>query len=152
MSVESLTTMLNRAKTSDFSDVAELYQPSVQDQTLYSISPKDLIFNCAFDNENCDYRSFDSWKSKDYGTCYTFNSPFSQNSTNEKWPRTVPYSGPKHGLHVTLNIRSGLSILSPEVGVRVIIHSPHVLPVPEEEGFNVAPGTTSISISRETGL
>ncbi|XP_064115128.1 uncharacterized protein LOC135221243 [Macrobrachium nipponense] len=133
----------------NFLDLEQLYEPSHPDREHYSLSPEDFVFSCTFDKNYCDHTSFYSWASDHYGRCYTFNSPSVENATTvNPWPRMITQAGPKNSLRLTLNIESGISLLSPEVGVRVIIHSPHLLPVPEEEGFNLGPGSSSISVSR----
>ncbi|KAK7062955.1 hypothetical protein SK128_018663 [Halocaridina rubra] len=144
----SLKMMLLKQK-SNFLDLARLYSPNHEDQETFAIPPEDFVFACAFDRGPCDHTSFYSWPSDHYSRCYTFNSPNVENATTvTPWPKMITQAGPKNSLHLTLNIESGLSILTPEVGVRVIIHSPHLLPVPEEEGFNLGPGSSSISVSR----
>ncbi|XP_037079020.1 degenerin unc-8-like [Pollicipes pollicipes] len=53
---------------------------------------------------------------------------------------------PRSGLRVTLNVdpKRYASLLTPDVGVRVLIHPPDQLPFPEEKGFSVLPGLTTI--------
>ena len=63
------------------------------------------------------------------------------------YPRPLPQSG----LRVTLNVDTNnyASLLTPDVGVRVLVHPPDQLPFPEERGFSVVPGfSTAVGISR----
>lgn len=55
---------------------------------------------------------------------------------------------PQSGIRLTLSIRARnyLTLLSPELGAKIIVHSPRHIPFPEDEGFNVSPGV-SVSVS-----
>ncbi|XP_071517138.1 uncharacterized protein [Panulirus ornatus] len=147
-------TMMLRKQRADFGDIQDLYVPSNSDQELYSVSARDLVYSCSFDSNACDYRSFYAWTSDTHGMCYTFNAHHDHNLTlddpfhDPASPRTTIRVGPKNGLRLALNVPLGLSLLSPDVGLRVMVHSPRLLPVPQEEGFNVGPGASSISVSR----
>ncbi|XP_066937300.1 amiloride-sensitive sodium channel subunit delta-like [Macrobrachium rosenbergii] len=129
---------------SDFNDLTDLFIPTEEEKANYSISPKEFIYSCKFDGYPCDDSYFKKWPSDEMGSCYSFNSPLDGYSE----PYLASGVGPMHGLDITLNVRTGMAILSKEVGVRVSIHSPEVLPVPLEEGFNVGPGTSSIRLTR----
>ncbi|XP_068221346.1 uncharacterized protein [Palaemon carinicauda] len=144
LSIESLKLMLNK-EVSDFDDLTQLFIPSKQEKENYSISTDEFIYSCKFDGYYCDPRYFQKWMSDDYGACYSFNSPL---NGNNRVPYEITSAGPEHGLEVTLNVRTGMAVLSKELGVRVSIHNPEVLPMMLEEGFNVGPGTSSIRISR----
>ncbi|KAG7155320.1 Acid-sensing ion channel 4-A-like 2, partial [Homarus americanus] len=99
---------------------------------------------------------FQSWTSDQYGMCYTYNSAFRKiKLKNKKIVRAVPKKtstvGPRNGLRLMIGIqvKNYLSLLSPEIGVRVIVHSPRQLPFPEDEGFNISPGlSVSVGVSR----
>ena len=58
----------------------------------------------------------------------------------------------QNGLRLALAVHPGLSLLSPEIGLRVVVHNPYHLPVPDEQGFNVGPGASSVSVSRVSML
>lgn len=55
---------------------------------------------------------------------------------------------PQTGLKVALEIRKGVALLTPEVGVRVVVHDPRLLPALEEEGFSIGPGVSSVAVRR----
>ncbi|KAK3868192.1 hypothetical protein Pcinc_026412 [Petrolisthes cinctipes] len=153
----TLKLMLLRHRA-DFGDLSTLYSPSHTDQQQYSLPASDFVHSCTFDNELCDFRSFYMWPSDNQGMCYTFNLAPQINSSlshpppdpqqQPPLPRTTTRTGPKYGLRVTVNVVAGLNLLTPELGLRVVVHSGRRLPVPQEEGFNVGPGASSISVSR----
>ncbi|XP_069989438.1 degenerin-like protein asic-1 [Penaeus vannamei] len=45
--------------------------------------------------------------------------------------------------------RNYLTLLSPELGAKIIVHSPRHIPFPEDEGFNISPGI-SVSVAVKT--
>ncbi|KAK7080010.1 hypothetical protein SK128_022090 [Halocaridina rubra] len=128
-------------RSSDFSDITSLYTPSSDVLEDTSVPTEDFIFSCAFGGEVCNTKEFYTWIDSRYGKCYTFNSQHSV--------RVLTASGPSNALRLNLNLKLGLPLLSPDEGVRVMIHSPHQLPFPDEEGFNVGHGSVSISVSRK---
>ncbi|XP_064095233.1 degenerin-like protein unc-105 [Macrobrachium nipponense] len=151
---ETLSMMLLKQRP-DFQDISDLYQPSDEDQMKYATPSDELVYSCSFDDQECDYRWFTTWASDSFGTCYTFNGPRVKDSDGIQ--PSVPKvktatSGPKNGLRLSLNVPSGLSLLSPDLGVRVVVHDPRLLALPEEEGVNLGPETSSISISRTAYL
>ncbi|XP_042857069.1 low-density lipoprotein receptor-related protein-like [Penaeus japonicus] len=143
---KSLKLLLKQeTEKSDLDDLQQMFRPSHQDQQEFAVAPEELVYSCSFDNQPCSHSDFYTWTSDRYGTCYTFNGFLHVNDTKA---RTVVHVGPKNGLQLTLNVPVGLPLLSPEKGMRVVIHSPHILPVPEEEGFNLGPGSSSVSVRR----
>ncbi|KAK3858429.1 hypothetical protein Pcinc_035380, partial [Petrolisthes cinctipes] len=90
------------------------------------------------------FRDFYMWQSDSYGNCFTFNSPNlyqvdNGTYTKDDYVRYTSNSGYQYGLRLTLNLdlKNYVSLLSPEVGVRVVVHQPSVTPIPEEEGFSL---------------
>ncbi|XP_042891938.1 uncharacterized protein LOC122266299 [Penaeus japonicus] len=147
LDLETLSIIL-RKQRGDFTDIAELYAPSRHEQEAYAVPADDFVYSCRFDNTLCDYRDFSTWTSNSYGTCYTFNSGLPAAGAPSTTPRTTSVSGPKNGLRAVFNVQAGLALLSPEDGLRVTVHSPYLRPVPEEEGFNVGPGSSSVAVGR----
>ncbi|CAL4068462.1 unnamed protein product, partial [Meganyctiphanes norvegica] len=143
------------SRVPDVSDVLGLFKPTRKDIMDNKIPAKDFVSTCSFDRRACSYKDFDEWVSDQNGMCYTFNSKRKvSKEENKKGPTKVkrtPYSGPSNGLRLTMNIKAStyVSLLSPDVGVRVIIHSPKKRPFPEDEGFNVGPGLrAAVSVKR----
>ncbi|XP_069988901.1 degenerin-like protein asic-1 isoform X2 [Penaeus vannamei] len=153
LSFELVLSILNSSRTPDLSDVLGLYQPSDEDLESYSTPAKDFIQTCSFDRQPCSHKQFHSWVSDQYGVCHTFNSAFRKvalknGKTVSAVPRKTSSVGPKSGIRLTLSIRARnyLTLLSPDLGAKVIVHSPRRIPFPEDEGFNVSPGV-SVSVS-----
>ncbi|XP_047481305.1 FMRFamide-activated amiloride-sensitive sodium channel-like [Penaeus chinensis] len=147
LDLETLSIIL-RKQRGDFTDIAELYAPSRHDQEAFAVPAADFVYSCSFDNTLCDYRDYSTWTSNSYGTCYTFNSGLESADSPSITPRNTSVSGPKNGLRAVFNVQAGLALLSPEDGLRVIVHSPYLTPVPEEEGFNVGPGSSSVAVGK----
>ncbi|XP_047502615.1 acid-sensing ion channel 2-like [Penaeus chinensis] len=141
----SLYLMLKRSEIPDFSDIADLYTVPQEERLNNSIPANDFIYSCTFDNRRCNHTHFYTWMSDEYGTCYTFNSLFKENSSKVQ---TTKRAGPKTGLKVALDVQMGVALLTPEVGVRVIVHDPYLLPALDEEGFSIGPGASSVAVKR----
>ncbi|XP_066955766.1 uncharacterized protein [Macrobrachium rosenbergii] len=145
--------LLKTSNQDDLSDVREVFTPSVLEIRDMGVKPQEFITSCSYDHKTCSFRDFYQWQSDTYGNCYTFNSPnlFDEvNGTFVKRPllRTSK-SGYQNGLRLTLNLdaENYVSLLSPDMGVRVVVHTPSITPIPEEEGFSSPPGfLTSIGI------
>ncbi|XP_042865706.1 uncharacterized protein LOC122249150 isoform X2 [Penaeus japonicus] len=151
-----VVSIFNSSHTPDLSDVMGLYKPSKDDLKTYSIPPKDFVKTCSYDRRPCSYRLFYSWNSDQYGECHTFNSAFrtiklKNGRTRKATPWKTSSVGPRNGIRLTLSIKSSnyMTLLSPDMGAKVIVHSPRHIPFPEDEGFNVSPGI-SVSIAVKT--
>ncbi|XP_068238538.1 uncharacterized protein [Palaemon carinicauda] len=153
-----VSSIFQSSRSPDFSDILGTFIPSKADIEAYSLSAQDFIQTCSFDRRACSHKQFHTWTSDKYGQCYTFNSAFrkvvhkkkDKNETGNAIPRKTSSIGPMSGIRLTLNINAKdyVSLLSPDVGARIIVHSPHLLPFPEDEGFNISPGlSVSVSIS-----
>ncbi|ROT60772.1 hypothetical protein C7M84_021634 [Penaeus vannamei] len=145
LSNDSLSLMLKKGELPDFTDIADLHASSREERLNNSVPAEDIVYSCTFDNHRCNHTQFFTWMSDEYGTCYTFNSFFQGNDSKVK---TTKRAGPKTGLKVALEIRKGVALLTPEVGVRVVVHDPRLLPALEEEGFSIGPGVSSVAVKR----
>ncbi|KAK7073350.1 hypothetical protein SK128_014299 [Halocaridina rubra] len=152
--------IFERSRTQDFSDTMGRFSPTPEDLRDHFIPKKKFIQSCSFDSRGCSSESIYAWTSDKYGICYTFNSVFVQEEYKNETlstpisskPKETASFGPANGLRLTLNIayEQYIALLSPDIGARVIVHSPRQLPFPEDEGFNVAPGRSiSIAIQRK---
>nr|XP_045622532.1 degenerin unc-8-like [Procambarus clarkii] len=154
--MDEVIRVFNNSHSPDFFDVMAIYTPNDRNIENFTVEPKDFINICSHDQRPCSYRQFHEWVSDRYGMCYTYNSVFRKvqlkNKTEIKAPlKKTSLVGPTNGLRLTVNIHKDkyLALLSQEVGLRVIVHSPYQLPFPEDEGFNVSPGfINSIKVSR----
>ncbi|ROT68786.1 putative degenerin deg-1 [Penaeus vannamei] len=152
MDYDLVVSIFNSSHTPDFSDVLGLYKPSKDDLQSYSVPPKEFLRTCSYDRRPCSYKLFYSWNSDQYGKCHTFNSAFRRiELKNGKVFNAIPWKtssvGPRNGMRLTLSImtRNYLTLLSPKLGAKIIVHSPRHIPFPEDEGFNISPG---ISVSK----
>ncbi|XP_063877280.1 amiloride-sensitive sodium channel subunit alpha-like [Scylla paramamosain] len=156
LDIEQVSAIFSASRTADFSDMLGVYSPSKDDIGKFSMPAKEFIKSCSYDRRPCNHKQFFSWTSDQFGQCYTFNSAFRKVQHKSKTVyvrvKSTTSTGPMNGLRLSLNINANeyVSLLSPDIGVRVIVHSPHQLPFPEEEGFNVSPGdSVSVSVSRK---
>ncbi|XP_042860296.1 degenerin-like protein unc-105 [Penaeus japonicus] len=148
---ELIRQMFEKSYTADFSDVMGRFTPTTEDLSRFADSVKDFFVSCSFDGWPCFYTNFWSWPSDRFGSCYTFNHR-RRAKGGFREPRKTYSVGPGSGLRLTLNINASnyLAMLSPEIGLRVVVHDPRVIPFPEDEGFNIPAGvSTSVSIRKK---
>ncbi|XP_071516993.1 uncharacterized protein [Panulirus ornatus] len=145
LSIEKIKMMFQKSYTADFSDIIGQFTPTKKELFEYATPVKDFITTCSYNGLPCFFQNFVSWPSDEFGQCYSFNLRRKLKGNKFREPRTSTFVGPGSGLWLTLNINTAryLSLLSPEVGVRVIVHDPRTVPFPEEEGFNIPPGASS---------
>ncbi|KAL4218107.1 ligand-gated sodium channel [Mactra antiquata] len=112
----------------------------------YGHRKKDLIMSCVWQGKACSPANFTYQRNNFYGNCYTMNT-----FDNGMPSMTTNYAGPLMGLVLELNIEQDeyIPALSPDAGVRVLIHERGTFPTPEDDGVSVAPGfKTSIGIAK----
>ncbi|KAL3891467.1 hypothetical protein ACJMK2_003729 [Sinanodonta woodiana] len=112
----------------------------------YGHQKDDLIMSCKWQGMQCSPENFTYIWNMKHGNCYTFNSGNDPNPA-----LSINYAGPLMGLVLELNIEQEeyISALSPEAGVRVVIHKRGTYPFPEDEGINIAPGfMTSLGLKK----
>ncbi|KAF2361811.1 Epithelial sodium channel [Trinorchestia longiramus] len=160
-----LEELVLESRTSDLSDLLGAIVPDEQ-VLADSARPADqVIKTCSFDKRHCNYKEFHRWVSEEFGMCYTFNSPHLETEDSANYTsadrrqyfvqRTSANTGHKSGLRLTLSVHAAdyVSLLSPEVGLRVLVHDPWQAPFPSSEGFNVAPGSTySVAVKKKEVL
>ncbi|XP_077980560.1 uncharacterized protein LOC144435805 [Glandiceps talaboti] len=133
------------SKMEDFSDLADVANPTDDEFREIGHQAKDFILQCTFDKRPCNYTHFYQWQNKNYGNCFTFNS-----GINEA-VRQTGKSGSQYGLHLTLFIEQPeyVGLFSQESGVRVSVSPQDVMPFPEDIGITVSPGqATSIGLRK----
>ncbi|KAF2363774.1 Epithelial sodium channel [Trinorchestia longiramus] len=160
-STSSVKRYITQSLTNDISDILWHFNPSFD--VLKNVSREDFEFIeiCSIDGTHCDHREFFEYMTNDLGVCYTFNSPHVINKQTKNMtiddrrkkftPRSSYSTGPLTGLRLTLNLHTSkqVSMLSSDVGLRVVLHEPWVAPFPDTQGFNLAPGMShSVAISR----
>ncbi|GFQ83307.1 acid-sensing ion channel 5 [Trichonephila clavata] len=115
-------------------------------QYCYGYQLNELVKQCSFNSYPCYASNFSSFKSIQYGNCFTIN----RKTLERKITFKVKKVGPDTGLELVLNVmlNSYLNI-TPSAGVRVVIHSPNENPDPIEEGINISPGyKTHVSLTK----
>ncbi|XP_067950290.1 amiloride-sensitive sodium channel subunit beta-like [Watersipora subatra] len=100
---------------------------------------QEMLQECSFLGKKCGPRDFYWFYDKIYGNCYTYNS--GMDGTVAK----ITSPGATFGLSLTLfiNQEQYIPVLSPQAGVRIMLHPQGEVPIMEEDGFNVSPGVKS---------
>ncbi|XP_069171445.1 uncharacterized protein [Procambarus clarkii] len=144
---EGVIKILQNSRTPDLSDVIDTFSPDSETIERYKTPADKFIITCSHDRKSCSHANFLEWTSDQYGKCYTYNSAFKAGYNNtiiNTKPKKTSSVGPSNGLRLTINIQQNnyVALLSQEIGLRMIVHSPYQLPFPEDEGFNVSPGNS----------
>ncbi|XP_077987487.1 degenerin-like protein asic-1 [Glandiceps talaboti] len=86
---------------------------------------------------------FLTFQDEKYGNCFTYN---------HKGEHFVKNPGAKNGFRLTLFNEQAeyTSVHGQDSGVRVVIIPPHLIPVPQQDGFTVKPGSISSIAIKET--
>ncbi|CAG0920530.1 unnamed protein product [Notodromas monacha] len=148
--------IIKRSQTGDLSDVQLVVTPSADNIERYGTRAEDFILSCSIDGNICSYKDFFKWQSHEYGNCFTYNSPYLRYQDNDTTSfddvYTTSHYGATNGLKLILNVESEeyLSSFTPDVGVRVVVHSNNQIPFPEDSGIDIAPGyTTAIGVKKK---
>ncbi|XP_050401796.1 degenerin-like protein asic-1 [Patella vulgata] len=107
-------------------------------------SLKTFMISCKYGGFQCSPQNFTTFHNHKYGNCFTFNHPDKGDSLKAKFP------GPLFGLSLELYLEQSeyIPALSPEAGVKVVVHPRNTMPFPVEEGISVSPGyATSIGLN-----
>ncbi|KAF2361812.1 Epithelial sodium channel [Trinorchestia longiramus] len=153
--------IIKNSRTNDLSDVVSRYAPTKQQLEEYMRPSHQFIQLCSIDQTHCSYKLFHGFLSKEYGQCFTFNSPHldveGDPPLSDADRRTMFVSrstfntGPEGGLRLTLNLNTAkyVSLLSPNTGLRLVLHAPWDAPFPEDTGFNLSPGEShSVGVTK----
>ncbi|XP_041354351.1 amiloride-sensitive sodium channel subunit gamma-like isoform X2 [Gigantopelta aegis] len=103
-----------------------------------------MLLDCTFGDFRCSPGNFTYFSNAKHGNCYTFNAG------KQTEIRTTKKTGPTYGLTLELYIEHGeyIADLSPDAGIKLVIHNQSYMPFPEDDGFVVAPGTkTAIGLT-----
>ncbi|XP_076464690.1 FMRFamide-activated amiloride-sensitive sodium channel-like [Babylonia areolata] len=116
-------------------------------------SLSESLLHCRFNKRPCSTANFSTSFDGNYYSCFTFNA-------EDGRKRLIVHStGPEHGLSVVMFLDNnhaplgsyGLYTLDTPIlhsgGARVMVHAPHTLPIPAQQGQDVAPGySTSVAV------
>lgn len=120
---------------------------TMEDKMLVGHELDTLVVSCTYNGLTCTSDNFTQFNNHLYGNCYTFNSGWD----GEDLLVTSSKAGPLYGLSLEMFIEQDEYIgdLSDSAGIRVQVHSQNVMPFPEDQGFNIAPGfVTSMALKR----
>jgi hypothetical protein len=90
--------------------------------------------------------NFTQWVHGTYGNCYTFKVNLN------RFPSTI--TGSTSGLKIQLyaQYEEYLPGVTSSAGFKIEIHGRDAIPFPEENGFNISPGTTTLAGVKELVL
>ncbi|KAK3094190.1 hypothetical protein FSP39_025206 [Pinctada imbricata] len=94
-----------------------------------------MLISCSFKGMKCDPRNFTLFQTKEYGNCYTLQSPFF----------VVDSAGPSDGLKLVLMMENleYLHGITEGYGARIVIHPQGTVPFPHDQGFYIPTATES---------
>ncbi|XP_064620615.1 amiloride-sensitive sodium channel subunit alpha-like [Lineus longissimus] len=125
-----------------FTDLAAALDEEVVEDLTHQI--EDFMISCQWQGYPCAPTNFTQFFNFKYGSCWTLNSVLGRgdNWTAKAAPLKTSSTGPRAGLTLVLNVEQYeyVKSLTPEAGVRVVVHQPKEMPFPEDEGFVVSPG------------
>jgi len=100
---------------------------------------QEMLQECVFLGKTCGPSDFYHFYDTKYGNCYTFNSGMTG------YVSRITNPGASFGLSLTLYINQAqyIPVLTQEAGMRVLLHRQGQVPIMEEDGFDVNPGTKS---------
>ncbi|XP_069137183.1 amiloride-sensitive sodium channel subunit beta-2-like [Argopecten irradians] len=110
----------------------------------YGHQIEDLLMSCTYGGYPCSVKNFTYTHNSKYGNCYTFN-----HHKNNQTSATSMYPGPLMGLVLEFNVEQDeyVEALAPEAGLRVHVHERGSYPIPDDDGFYIAPGfLTSVGL------
>ncbi|GIX92056.1 degenerin-like protein unc-105 [Caerostris darwini] len=147
--VRELIRLIKRSKTYDLDDIAEALMPTAKELYEYGSTYDTLVASCSYEGVHCFRENFTVLYDPTYGKCYMFNYIGSDITGSDK-PIEIDTYGSTSGLQLLLRVtdNNALDLLRREIGARVVIHDPHILPFVSEYGVNVRPkDMTSLELS-----
>ncbi|GIY72669.1 amiloride-sensitive sodium channel subunit beta [Caerostris extrusa] len=125
--VKNVIQIIKRSKTYDLVDVEEALMPSIYELYNYGVTFDSLVTS-----------NFTVLYHPNYGKCYMFNYVGNEHSEVEE-PIEIDRYGSTSGLQLLLRVSDSdaFDLLRREVGARIVIHDPHMLPFVAEYGVNV---------------
>ncbi|GIX92057.1 degenerin unc-8 [Caerostris darwini] len=148
-SVKNVIQIIKRSKTYDLVDVEEALMPSIYELYNYGVTFDSLVTSCSFQGNHCYRENFTVLYHPNYGKCYMFNYVGNEHSEVEE-PIEIDRYGSTSGLQLLLRVSDSdaFDLLRREVGARIVIHDPHMLPFVAEYGVNVKPlDMTAVELS-----
>ncbi|XP_055932808.1 acid-sensing ion channel 1A-like [Argiope bruennichi] len=147
--VKELIRVIKQSVTHDLVDIDEALQPSTKELYQYGVTFDSLVASCTFEGTRCHRENFTVLYDPVYGKCYMFNFVGNGEIGSEK-PIEIQTYGSMSGLQLLLRVTddNALDLLRREIGARIVIHDPHILPFVTEYGVNIRPkDMTAIELS-----
>ncbi|GBM25963.1 Degenerin unc-8 [Araneus ventricosus] len=147
--VKELIRLIKSSGTHDLVDMDEALQPTTKELYQYGVTFDSLVASCTFEGARCHRENFTVLYDPLYGKCYMFNFVGNDETGSEK-PIDIQTYGSMSGLQLLLRVtdENALDLLRREIGARVVIHDPHILPFVAEYGVNIRPkDMTAIELS-----
>ncbi|XP_055934087.1 degenerin del-1-like isoform X2 [Argiope bruennichi] len=147
--VKDVIRLIKHAKTYDLVDIEEALMPSTKELYHYGVTFDSLVASCSFEGRRCHRENFTVLYDPTYGKCYMFNY-VGYNIPGADKPIEIERYGSTSGLQLLLRVtdRKALDLLRREIGARIVIHDPHILPFVAEYGVNVRPrDMTAVELS-----
>ncbi|GBM25968.1 Acid-sensing ion channel 4 [Araneus ventricosus] len=147
--IRKVIRLIKLSATHDLDDIEEALQPTTRELYQYGVTFDSLVASCTFEGTRCHRENFTVLYDPIYGKCYMFNYVGNDETGSEK-PIEIQTYGSIGGLQLLLRVTDefALDLLRREIGARVVIHDPHILPFVAEYGVNVRPkDMTAIELS-----
>ncbi|CAL1275776.1 unnamed protein product [Larinioides sclopetarius] len=147
--VKELVRLIKLSDTHDLIDIDEVLQPTTRELYQYGVTFDSLVASCTFEGTRCHRENFTVLYDPIYGKCYMFNYVGNDETGAEK-PIEIQTYGSMSGLQLLLRVtdENALDLFRREIGARIVIHDPHILPFVAEYGVNVRPSDmTAIELS-----
>ncbi|XP_055932811.1 amiloride-sensitive sodium channel subunit alpha-like [Argiope bruennichi] len=147
--VKEIIRLIKHSKTYDLVDVEEALMPSTYELYQFGVTFDSLVAACTFEGVHCYRENFTVLYHPNYGKCYMFNY-VGNNVSDIESPIEIDRYGSTSGLQLLLRVsdNNDLDLLRREVGARIVVHDPHMLPFVSEYGVNVRPrDMTAVELS-----
>ncbi|GIX92069.1 degenerin-like protein unc-105 [Caerostris darwini] len=131
--IRQLIQLIKQSKTYDLVDIEEALMPSTKELYEHGVTFDSLVAACSFEGMHCHRENFTVLYDPTFGKCYMFN-----------------YVG---SLQLLLRVTDhrALHLLRREIGARIVVHDPQILPFVSEYGVNVRPrDMTAVELSLST--
>ncbi|CAG0887660.1 unnamed protein product [Darwinula stevensoni] len=126
----------------------------LDDETRQNLTQpwNEFIKSCSFQGRDCHFEKYFLYSfDPNYGACYTFNSLLNEEDDYFPGNRQTGLSGLLSGLSMDLFLNQTEympSVIAQNAGARLVLHSPDVLPAPNQMGMDMRPNTrNNIAIS-----
>ncbi|XP_076330965.1 FMRFamide-activated amiloride-sensitive sodium channel-like [Tachypleus tridentatus] len=128
-------------KNQDIVNKVDAYLSLTENQRMeISTSLHEILAKCSYEVSDCYSTSFTTFWSFLYGNCFTFNPKRGMKGRDS----LIQTTGAMAGLDLTFGVQTiEVSTMDEEdLRLRLVIHSPHAMPDIENDGIDIAQGTS----------